>query len=221
VKGRLTVFRNTKQKDGQMPQITEQQLVTFSSPNGRLDTIQEGERRWARVGQICPTLGVHERTFERIIQRYPELVPAGHTAMLPWPSDGGVQLVRAYTMDVVLNVAMEVNNRQARRLRRWLLAMLRGQAPVPRAPSDSLARLPDARAILAQPSVQAAIGRLDALDAADAAHQKRQARERAEVTRQASMQGLTLDGLRKLRTLERILAEIPSISAQTTLALDA
>lgn len=196
------------------------ELITLMAPSGRLQAVSDGTKKWLRVGQICPTLGIHERTFERILQRDPSLVPEGHTAMIAWPTEGGEQLLRVYSLDVVLNAAMEINNKQARRFRRWLVAVLRGQAPVPRAPSDSLARLPDARAILAQPSVQAAIARLDALDAADAAHQKRQARERAEVTRQASMQGLSLDALRKLRTLERILAQIPSLHAQPSLALD-
>ncbi len=196
-------------------------IITLNSPNGQLPAFQEGSRMWARVSEISDTLGIGRSTFYGIIQRDPSVVPDGHSALIPWPSEGGEQPTRVYSLDAVLNIAMEVNNKRARRLRRWLVAVLRGQAPVPRAPADSLARLPDARAILAQPTVQAAIARLDALDAADAAHQKRQARERAEVTRQASMQGLTLDALRKLRTLERILAEIPSLHVQPSLALDA
>ena len=196
-------------------------IITLNSPSGRLEGFPDGAKVWARVSQICDTLGINRATFYRIVERDPSVVPEGHTALIPWPSDGGEQPTRVYSLDAVLNVAMEVNNKRARRLRRWLVAVLRGQAPVPRAPTDSLARLPDARAILAQPTVQAAIARLDALDAADAAHQNRPARERPEVTRRASMQGPTLDGRRPLRMRARVLAELPRLRVKPSVALDA
>lgn len=200
--------------------IMTTELISLASPSGRLEALSDGTRKWLRVGQICPTLGVADRTFERILQRDPSLVPPGHTAMLPWPTEGGEQLLRVYSLDVVLNVAMEINNREARRFRRWVVSMLRGETRFPRSPRDALARLPDARAILAQPMVRQAIARLDAMDAADSAHQRQQARARAEATRLAAQSGLSLDALRKLRKLERILAEIPSLAAQPALDFD-
>ena len=100
------------------------------------------------------------------------------------------------------------------------MALLRGQAPVPRPEPDALSRLPDARALLAQPRMRAAFARLDALDEADRQHQRRQARERAEVQRLARLQGLSLNDLRELRRLEGILQRIPSLGAQPSLALD-
>lgn len=196
------------------------ELITLMAPSGRLQALSDGSRKWLRVGQICPTLGVHERTFERVIQRDPSLVPEGHTAMIPWPTEGGEQTLRVYSLEVVLNVAMEINNRQARRFRRWVVALLTGASPVPRPAPDALSRLPDARALLAQPRMQGAFARLDALDEADRQHQRRQARERAEVQRLARLQGLSLHDLRELRRLERILHRIPSLGAQPSLALD-
>ena len=115
---------------------------------------------------------------------------------------------------------MEINNRQARRFRRWVVSLLTGASPVPRPAPDALSRLPDARALLAQPRMQGAFARLDALDEADRQHQRRQARERAEVQRLARLQGLSLHDLRELRRLERILHRIPSLGAQPSLALD-
>ncbi len=196
------------------------EIIVYSSPVGRLEGLQGVSQIWVRVSHICDTLGINRATFYRILERDPSVVPEGHTELVPWPTEGGEQPTRAYTLRVVLNVAMEVSNNRAKRLRRWLVDMLEGRASAPRAPRDALARLPDARAILAQPMVRQAIGRLDAMDAADSAHQRQQARARAEATRLASQSGLSLDALRKLRKLERILAEIPSLAAQPALDFD-
>lgn len=196
------------------------EIITLNAPGGRLDALRDGGKTWLGVSQVCDTLGINRATFYRIIQRDQTLLAEGQLSM-PWPTAGGEQMVSVYSLDTVLNVAMEVSNPRARRLRRWLVALLRGQAPVPRPAPDALARLPDARAILALPTVRAAISRLDAMDAADAEHQRRQARERGEVTRLAAMNGLSLDGLRKLRMLERILDSIPSLGVQAALPFDA
>ncbi len=200
--------------------MPKNELIPLNSPNGRIEVLNEGALKWIRVSQICDTLGINRATFYRIIERDPSLVPEGHTALLPWPTVGGDQAIRVFSMDAMLEVAMEVSNKRARAMRRWLVALLRGQAPVSRPAADTLARLPDARAILALPMIRIAISRLDALDAADAEHQTRQAKQRAEITRQAALHNLSLDGLRKLRQLERILASIPSLAIQPTLNLE-
>jgi hypothetical protein len=195
--------------------------MILNAPDGRLETVRDGDRIWLRVRHICRTLGVHQRTWEKQIERDPSLVPDGHTAMVPWPTDGGEQMIRVYSLDAVMNVAMEIHNKQARAFRRWVLALLRGQAPVRRPEPGGLTRLADARATLGVPTIRAAIAKLDGMAEADAAHQRRQARVRAEATRLAGQHGLSLTDLRKLRDLERILAELPSLGAQAALPLDA
>lgn len=197
------------------------EIITLAAPAGRLQALSDGARKWLRVGQICPTLGVHERTFERILQRDPDLVPEGHTMMIAWPTEGGEQMLRVYSLDVVLNVAMEINNKQARRFRRWVVAQLTGTAPVSRAPANALERLADARTLLAHSRTRTALQRLEALDAADREHQRRQARVRSEVQRLARGIGMELRDLRDLAELERILGRIPSLGAQPALPLDA
>lgn len=203
------------QESGQMP--TE--LISLNAPGGRLEVLPQGERRWLRVGQICPTLGIHERTFEKHIQRDPTLVPDGHTTVLPWPTPGGEQMVRVYSLDAVLNIAMEISNPQARRIRRWLVALLRGQAPVPRPPADRLAALPDARAMLAHPLVRQALAKLSAAAEADAAHARAQRSRRTEAYRLGALAGLGARDLHEVQKLERILARLPGLIAQPSLPL--
>jgi prophage antirepressor-like protein len=198
------------------------ELITLNSPSGRLDALSEGTRAWARVSQICDTLGINRATFYRIIERDPSVVTEGHTMLLPWPSEGGEQPTRVYSLDAVLNIAMEVNNRRARKLRRWLVAIIRGQAPVPRVAADPLARLPEARATLAHPMMRAALAKLEEAEAVRAAAMRSHQQRMTEAGRLARMAGLSTRDLYKFRQLERLLTELPDTAPpQHSLPLDA
>lgn len=86
---------------------------------------------------------------------------------------------------------------------------------------ETLAKLSAAHTKLAEPMVREAIARLDAMDAEMAAHQRAQHEAQLELRHIAESMGLSVDDVRQLRKLERILARLPSLGAQPALPLDA
>jgi prophage antirepressor-like protein len=195
-------------------------IAILQSPVGRLETLPGASRIWVRVSGISDTLGIGRSTFYDIIRRDPSLVPADHTELVSWPSEGGDQPTRVYSLDVVLNVAMEVNNKKARKLRRWLVAMLRGEAPVKRPPADPLQRLPEAKATLAHPHVQAAIAKLDEADRLHADAMRAQQARYREADRLAALAGYRRADVMDLRKIQRLLDRLPARPAQPGLPLD-
>lgn len=203
-----------------MPNDTTTIALHYGST--RLDGVQMDGQMWLRGGQIAPPLGLSdERQVRKIFERHRDEFTADETALITEQTAGGPQQVRVFSLRGCRMLCFFAKTEPAARFRRWVLDLLEGKAPVPHAAPDALARLPDARAVLAQPAVQAAIARLDAVDAADSRHQKAQGRERSEIGRLARLNGMSIKDLRKLRDLERILASIPSLSAQTALSFDA
>ena len=199
-------------------------MITLALNYGvmRLDGIQMDGQTWLRVGQIDRPLGYsHTDQVLRLHNRHKDEFTADETRVIIEQTAGGPQQVRVFSLRGARLLAILARTEPAARFRRWILDLLEGKAPVPRSAPDALSRLPDARAVLAQPAIRQAIARLDTMDAADAAHQRGQSRARAEVARLARLNGLSLDDLRKLRSLERILASIPSLGAQGALPLDA
>lgn len=188
----------------------------------RLDGIQMDGQIWLRVTQIVAPLGfASERGLHNIISRHAEEFTSDETRLIAEQTAGGTQQVRVFSLRGCRMLCFFAKTEPAARFRRWVLGLLEGRAPVAHPAPDALARLPDARAVLAQPAIRDAIARLDALDAADSRHQQSQGRIRSEIGRLARLNGMSLAELRKLRDLERILASIPSLSAQTSLPLDA
>lgn len=196
------------------------ELITLNAPSGRFDALSEAGQIWLRVSEISDTLGIGRSTFYGIVQRDPSVIPAGHSTLMPWPTEGGEQPTRVYSLDAVLNVAMEVNNKRARKLRRWLVALIRGQAPVPRVVADPLARLPDAHAMLAHPMVRAALSKLEGAEATRRAAMRSHQQAMTEAYRLARLAGLAGRDLHEVRRLERILARLPnSAPPQSSLPL--
>lgn len=203
-----------------MPNDTSIIILHYGST--RLDGIQMDGQTWLRVTQIVTPLGfASERGLHNIITRHADEFTADETKLLVEQTAGGPQQVRVFSLRGARLLAMLARTEPAARFRRWVLDLLEGRAPVAHPAPDALSRLPDARAVLAQPAIRNAIARLDALDEADSRHQQSQGRIRSEIGRLARLNGMSLAELRKMRELERILASIPSLSAQASLALDA
>ena len=196
-------------------------VLTLHYGATRLDGIQMDGQTWLRVRQIDAPLGLPEKGVRKLFERHSDEFTSDETRLIIEQTAGGPQQLRVFSLRGARLLAMFARTEPAVRFRRWILDLLEGKAAVPHAAPDALSRLPDARAVLAQPAIRQAIARLDAMDAADAAHQRGQSRARAEVARLARLNGLSLDDLRKLRSLERILASIPSLGAQGALPLDA
>jgi muconolactone delta-isomerase len=187
-----------------------------------LTGIQMDGQTWLRGEQLVPPLGLgSDRAVRIIFERNAEEFGSHETRLIVEQTAGGPQQVRVFSLRGARLLAFFAKTEPAARFRRWVLDLLEGRAPVAHPAPDALARLPDARAVLAQPAIRDAIARLDALDAADSRHQQSQGRIRSEIGRLARLNGMSLAELRKLRDLERILASIPSLAAQATLPLDA
>lgn len=197
------------------------ELIHLNPPAGRILALNQANETWLRVSEISDTLGIGRSTFFDIIRRDPSTVPEGQSALLPWPTEGGEQMTRVYSLRAVLTVAMEVNNKKARHFRRWMVARAYGEVPVARPPRDPLDRLPDAAATLAHPHVQAAIAKLDEADRVHAEAMRAQQARYREADRLAAMAGYRRSDLMELRKLQRILARLPAQPSQSALPLDA
>jgi prophage antirepressor-like protein len=200
------------------------ELITLNSPVGRLDGFREGEKIWLRVVQLCTTLAIDRSTLTRMLQRDAELVMPGESAMLPDATAGGDQMVRAYSFEAAMNIAMEVQNRRARKLRRWMVQVLLGMRRLSARPdTTAIAQAPNPLDLITSGAFQAGLGhwqeaaRIQAQGNAAAEHE----RKRAENLWRNI--GLSREQARALIDVQKALAAVrlPSGATQATLPLDA